>query len=138
MLAFLLAAALHIASAQPAPCLRYGPDTVAVTGRLERRTFFGPPGYGEDPRRDARETGYYLALAAPVCTVAGADAEFDDAKTGVRRVQLLLDAAGYRRLRPSLGRVVTLRGTLFGEHTGHHHAPLILDVAPPAAAGRPR
>lgn len=132
MLIRLLATALAAAAA---PCLRDGPDTVQLTGRLERRTFYGPPGYGGDPRRDARETGFYLALAAPVCTVAGPGGASDDAKSGVRLVQLVLDPAGYRELRPSVGRAVVVRGTLFTAHAGHHHAPLRLDVASPARPG---
>jgi hypothetical protein len=129
----LLIAALT--SAQPTGgkadgCLRYGPDIVRITGKLNRRMFYGAPGFGEDPKHDEKEQGFYLDLAVPVCTV-GRDDVGDRALTGVRRVQLVLNAAGYARLRPFLGRRVTLRGTVFGAITGHHHAPLLLDVLKP-------
>lgn len=114
-----------------AACLRYGPDTVAITGRLTRHLFYGAPGFREDPVHDEREPGFYLHLARPVCAVAGSRDTGDEARRGVRRVQLVLDSAGYVRLRPFLGRRVILRGTLFGAFTGHHHAPLLLDVLTP-------
>jgi hypothetical protein len=111
-------------------CLRYGPNAVNLTGTLARHTFSGAPGFGEDPAHDEKELGFYLDLTAPVCTVAGTD-DVDRPLESVRRVQLVLDSAGYARLRPFLGKRVTLRGTLFGASTGHHHAPILLDVFKP-------
>jgi hypothetical protein len=127
--------AAEIVHAQPsraAACLRYGPDTVAITGRLARHVFYGAPGFGEDPAHDEPEPAFYLELARPVCTVAGEPESGDEARRGVRRVQLLLDSKGYASLRPFLGRRLTLRGTLGGAITGHHHAPLLLEVVKPA------
>jgi hypothetical protein len=117
-------------------CLRYEPDTVQVTGRLERHTFYGAPNFGEDPTHDAKETGYYLALPAAVCAEGSRDQELNDPRRGVRRIQLVLDSAGYAQLRPYLQRRVTLRGTLFASQTGHHHAPLLLTVLRPVVVPR--
>ena len=36
---------------------------------------------------------------------------------------------------PIRGRQVTLRGTLFSSHTGHHHAPLLLTPVKPTRVG---
>lgn len=110
-------------------CLRYEPDSVRLVGTMRRHTFPGPPNYESIRNGDMVETGYYLHLDRPVCTV-GKD-EINVPLSGVRFVQLVLDSAGYARLRPLLGRRVALRGTLFAEHTGHHHAPLLLVVAKP-------
>jgi hypothetical protein len=124
-----------VTSASPAfaardRCLPYGPDIVSITGTLVRRVFYGAPGFGEDPQHDQKETGFYLDLAIPMCTLAGRD-DADRPLESVRRVQLVLDSAGYARLRPVLGKRVTLRGTLFGAITAHHHAPVLLDVLKP-------
>jgi hypothetical protein len=115
-------------AATPLACLTYRPDTTRITGRLTRRSFFGAPGFGEDPQHDSREIGFYLALNAPICTTRGND---NEAVTNVRLVQLVLDSADYARLRPDVGKTVTLRGTLFQAFTAHHHAPLVLDVVKP-------
>jgi hypothetical protein len=110
-------------------CLPYRPSVVTLTGVVRRHTFAGPPGYQSIAEGDALETGFYLHLKRPVCTIAG-DEPLPDRQPldGVQLVQLVLDKAGYDRLRPRLGKQVTLRGTLFAWHTGHHHAPLLLDV----------
>ena len=123
----------HAPRVPQAGCLRYEPDTVSITGRLARHVFYGAPGYGEDPKRDELEPGFYLDLPRPVCAVQAESP--NDRRSGVRRIQLLLDSAGYARLRPSLGRVMTLRGTLSGSITGHHHALLLLDVLKPRSGG---
>ena len=116
-------------------CLPYGPETVSITGTLARHMFYGAPGFGEDPQHDHKETGFYLELATPICTLAGRD-DYDRPLTGVALVQLVLDQAGYTRLRPLLGRRVTLSGTLFAAITGHHHAPVLLDVLKPVELKR--
>jgi hypothetical protein len=132
----LIAVLTPVLSPLAAPgCLPYGPDTVSITGTLARHMFYGAPGFGEDPEHDAKETGFYLELPAPACTHAGQDYT-DPPLTGVRLVQLVLDAGGYARLRPFLGQRVTLRGTLFGAITGHHHAPILLDVLKPVQVKR--
>jgi len=112
-------------------CFRYEPDTVRITGTLARHMYYGAPGFGEDPKTDEKEVGFYLDLSTPICTAAGAD-DVDVAKTDVRRIQLVLDQPDYDRLRPFLGKNVTLRGTLFGAITGHHHTPVLLSVVKPA------
>jgi hypothetical protein len=111
-------------------CLSYEPDTVSVTGTLTRRMFYGAPGFGEDPTHDAKESGFYLELARPIC-MSNRDDEVDVPKNGVRLVQVLLDQSGYDRLRRSLGHRVTLRGILTGAINGHHHAPVLLTPVHP-------
>ena len=130
---FVLTAGRPLGGQRPvrATCLRYEPDTVQLTGRLERHMYYGAPNFGEDPAHDEKEVGFYLGLAAPVCAAGGRDPELNDPRRGVRRVQLVLDSAGYARLRPYLGKRLTLRGTLFASQTGHHHTPILLDVAKP-------
>lgn len=113
-------------------CLRYEPDTVRITGTLNRHVYYGAPGYGDDPKHDEKEVGFYLDLSTPICTVAGGD-DIDVSRSGIRRIQLVLrDQADFDRLRPFLGKKVGLRGTLFGAITGHHHTPVLLAVIEPA------
>lgn len=47
---------------------------------------------------------------------------------------MVLDSAGHARHRPHLGRRVRATGTLFGQHTGYHHAPVLMS-APSIAPG---
>jgi hypothetical protein len=113
----------------PGECLLYEPQIVSLAGTLRRKTFPGRPNYESVARGDEAETGFYLHLRHPVCT-AGEGKDWPDRYPveGVKIVQLVLDSAGYETLRPRLDHQVTLRGTLFAAHTGHHHAALLLKV----------
>ncbi len=106
-----------------ADCLPHEPASVVLEGKLQRRTYAGPPNYESVAKGDRPETGFYLLLAKAICT-AGDD--LSDPQRNVRLVQLVLNKEGYDRLRPYLRQPVRLRGTLFGAHTGHHHAPVLL------------
>jgi hypothetical protein len=122
-------------------CLAYEPDTVAITGTLERRVFPGGPNFESIAAGDEPEAGFYLRLARPICArLSPAQLRDPDpvlaARDRVTLVQLNLDSAGYARLRPRLGQRLTLRGTLYSSHTGHHHAPLVLAVVLPRADAR--
>jgi len=119
--------AARTSSSSHGGCLAYEPDTVALTGRLERRTFPGQPNFESVARGDEAEPGYYLVVNRTLCVTRNLD-EVNQPAAGVGVVQLVLDQRGYDRLRPSLGHQVTVRGTLFHSHTGHHHAELLLEV----------
>jgi hypothetical protein len=135
-LALMLAGPDLVAQGKSRPCLRYEPDTTQITGVLARHMYYGGPGYGEDPKHDEKEVGFYLDLTVPLCMTAGSDFA-DVATTGIRRVQLVLDEGGYARLRSYLGKLIALRGMAFGAYTGHHHTPVLLDVLKPVRVGRP-
>jgi len=79
----------------------------------------------------ARCTSRVFATVPPLCVRGGRDEDIGEPHDGVDSIQLILDSAGYATLRPALGSVVGLRGSLLPEHTGHHHAPVLLDVIKP-------
>ncbi|CAN5187742.1 hypothetical protein BH11PSE11_BH11PSE11_19770 [soil metagenome] len=106
-------------------CLSYGPATVSLEGRVSLRKFYGPPGYGESPKTDARETQAVLILDKPVCTLAGQE-DYAEAETGQK--QITLGGAAGIKLAAFSGKRVVARGTLFHAHTGHHHTPVLLSV----------
>jgi hypothetical protein len=105
-------------------CLKSEPANVILSGKLERRTYPGPPNYENIKEGDKPETGFYLLLKNPVCYIGD---ELSDPSQNVSIVQLVLDKKGYDKLRPYLGKIIKLKGNLFGSHTGHHHAPILLE-----------
>lgn len=109
-------------------CSEYEPTQVTIAGRLERRTYPGRPNFKSVRRGDEPETGLYLVVP-PLCVTRNVDAT-NVPTSGVRLVQLVLDPAGAARLRPMLGRQISLTGALFHASTGHHHAELLLRVVP--------
>jgi hypothetical protein len=108
-----------------AECLTYaGP--VALSGRLARVQAFGPPGFGENPKIDAREPYWRLVLRRRACVAGGADPITEAAEPSVGRVQLVWPSKAPASLRSGAPLAVT--GRLFHAHTGHHHETLLLTV----------
>lgn len=114
----------NLARGKQTDCLKPGPDTVILSGKLERHTYPGRPNYEDIKKGDQPETGFYLLLKEPVCYVGD---ELSDPKQNVSLIQLVLDQKGYDELRPYLGKIIKLKGSLFGSHTGHHHTPILLE-----------
>lgn len=133
-LATMLAWVTTVATVTPGPraqssgCLSYA-QTARLVGVLERRTYPGPPNYESIRGGDRAETSYYLRLTRPVCTSAGdPQAPDEEAVSDVGLVQLVVQPAMSSRLRQRLGHSIAATGRLFSPHTGHHHAPLLMQV----------
>jgi hypothetical protein len=74
-----------------------------------------------------KEQAYILRLAADVC-LDGSDA-FDKVEATRRIHVFAMDDALRRKLRTSIGKTVRVSGDAFGEHTAHHHAPIVMRVS---------
>lgn len=117
--ALLLAAGASGAAAQG--CLKADDKAEAkITGTLAAVKFIHP-GNG------SRQQAYVIRLAKPVC----ADVTDIDDKvhrvTKIGRVQVSgeLDERTFKRL---LNKRVTVGGTLFGQHTAYHIAPILIQM----------
>jgi hypothetical protein len=72
------------------------------------------------------ETAYILRLTRPVCLDG---AEDSDARKGTRRVHIFSpDDRTARKIQRLVGRNVVVSGEPFGQHTAHHHAPIVMTV----------
>ncbi len=45
---------------------KFEPAVVELTGKLVEKVFYGPPGYGEDPKSDSKEHAAILLLSKPI------------------------------------------------------------------------
>jgi hypothetical protein len=110
-----------------AACLHYDGDPLVLTGVVIERTFYGPPGYGENPKEDARETQALLRLDAPLCvdTNPSDPDEIYERADNQREITLV---PNWKHIKPYLGRHVEVTGTLFGAVTGHHHTDVLMSV----------
>ena len=116
---------LHPAATQS--CLPFEPDTISLTGSLERRTYPGLPNYESIARGDEPETGWYLRLTKPLC-VTGNISQFNAAMAGILLVQLDASRGELRQFPRLRGRRVTVRGSLFEPGTVHWHARVVLST----------
>lgn len=89
------------------------------------RTFFGPPGYGENPKTDSRETQGVLLLERSICIDQNTD-DFDPAETNQSEVTLV--PINSVNLSSYVGKSVRVSGTLFHANTGHHHTAVLMEL----------
>jgi hypothetical protein len=102
-----------------ADCLLADRDNQQVTGRLAEVKITN-----EAYRRT--ETAFILSLANPACLQG--ESEYDKVEHTKRIHVFSMDGKIRRELRASVGKPVRVTGAPFGEHTAHHHAPIVLHV----------
>ena len=75
----------------------------------------------------SRQTAYVINLAQPICAdVTDVDDKVERVNN-IRRVQLAGDFEG-KPIKQLMGKRVTARGTLFGQMTAYHIAPILVDL----------
>jgi hypothetical protein len=110
-------------------CLSYEPIVVTLSGTLVRKTFPGPPNYESVKKGDRPETSWFLDLPESVCVnESKTEPDLNPQQSGIREIQLVVKPEQYQQHKGLVGRKVLATGTLFGEHTGHHHTPVLLTV----------
>lgn len=100
-------------------------QTVTLKGRAETRTFYGPPGYGETPATDSRETVWVLFLKKPLGMVIPAlsASRYSDEIT----LQLIVDGTMAKGLEADAN-CTEFSGKLLPRLTGHDHTDVVMHV----------
>lgn len=106
------------------------------SGILQYEMFYGAPGFGEDTTSDEKEPAYILHVDQPFLfrdTILAGDSgvsldscTYDTVKT----IQIRVDPQSNpyaKNLKNMVGKQITLTCTLYGAHTGHHHAPALTE-----------
>ena len=122
----ILASLLVVQSVYAADTFKFEPAVVNLTGKLIKKEFFGPPGYGEDPKTDSKEHAAILLLSQPIRVVAGKDDQFNETRKNVKEVQLI----NVKRitLSPYIQKKVKVTGKLSSAITGHHHTDVLIEI----------
>jgi len=103
--------------------LEYGPAVVKLRGLLTKQDLPAlPSGTMETP-----ETCLFLELDPSVAVSQGRD-EWDVPERDISRVQLHLSAALHKVAVAMTGNHVSVTGSLFHEHTGHHRTKVLISV----------
>jgi len=105
------------ASAQPQePRLRCHQRGIRLEGTLVRQWFYGPPGFGETPKRDARDEVFVLKLTHSITVVAPPnptkDETCEDELEHVSKVQVWALREHQKEVQEKTGKVVSITGTL--------------------------
>jgi len=102
----------------PERIFKFDTPNVKLEGTLSERVFYGPPGFGETPDKDAREKVFVLTLEQPITAVPIEDAETKGSSSlsihrNVRAVQLFIFPSAKReQARMLIGKTVVAIGTL--------------------------
>jgi hypothetical protein len=107
-------------------------NIATVQGVLRVGEFFGPPGYGEDAKKDQIGTSYYLQLPATILSQQPNLPSAGDLGEALTRtgyfVQLVVHDGDQGRAKALIGSRVEIVGTLFEANTGYHRTPVLLEV----------
>jgi hypothetical protein len=97
---------------------------VTAQGRLELKSFPGPPNYESVAAGDVEERVFILRLPHSVCID---DGDFANPENKFRIVHISSTQDPLMKmLRSSVGRRVIVSGEGFAAFDGHHHAPLVI------------
>jgi hypothetical protein len=112
---------------------KYDTPGIKVEGTLIERRVYGPPGYGETPAKDKRDTNLVLKLRHEISVEAATNAEVNgsanlDPAQNVREIQLFVDRAQVAAIRKLIGREIVACGTLNESITASQYTKVWLDV----------
>lgn len=93
-----------------------------ITGLLELESYFGPPGFGENPKTDAKLNTWILKLKAPIRVIGPNHVSPISNITEIQLNPKQLDLAKYK------GYEVKLKGKLYHAHTGFHIKQVLMTV----------
>ncbi len=98
-------------------------QAVTLPGTLTFEMFYGAPGFGEDTTEDAKEPTYILHLIHPIAfrDTALEETEYETVSTIHVRFEHGSPING-ENMRKLIGKQVSIKCSLYGAHTGHHHA----------------
>ncbi|CAM2188456.1 DUF4431 domain-containing protein [Paraburkholderia sacchari] len=106
-------------------------SSITLEGTLLVGDFYGPPGYGENPKEDNIEHSLFLQLpASPVTQIADPKVldSFGPEAQRTYFVQVIADGPDRSELKKAIGHRVQVVGVPVAPLTGHHRTPLLIDV----------
>jgi Domain of unknown function (DUF4431) len=110
---------LSTAPAHASSCMQASGSGEIAEGRLSLGQFEDAAGRPESA----------LILTLPVPTCLAGDDEMDNVETAEIIHVFFSDDALAATLESYIGKDVQMRGTPFGSHTAHHHAPIVMDIS---------
>ncbi len=122
----ILVSLLLVTSVYAADTYKFEPSVATLVGQLVKKEFYGPPGYGEDPKIDSKESAAILLLSSPIKVFAEKDDQFNETRDNIKEVQLI----NIKRIALSnfFQKKVKVTGKLTSAITGHHHTDVLIEI----------
>ena len=120
------------------PVYQYDSAGIRLEGVLIERKVYGPPGYGETPSKDKRDTILILKLLKAISVEPTANAQANgsaslDPEKNVHEVQLFVDRSRTAEARKLLGKTIVAEGTLNEAAAPSQYTKVWLDMKTLAA-----
>jgi hypothetical protein len=109
-------------------CFKYEPAVNTVIGILKSKVYPGEPNFVSIEAGDEPETIYFVELKPPICTITKEESWMLGHER-ISEVQLAVSKLQFGQLDANLGKVVTIKGSLFEAFDEHHHTPVLMDVS---------
>lgn len=93
---------------------------------LFKKSFPGPPNYEDINKGDEEEIFWLVKTDTPFCVNENSDWDKVSDQTEVQIV--LSDFDFYKKRKSLINKNVTISGTLFSQHTGHHKTETLITV----------
>ena len=112
----------------PAPTVFYEPHITELKGTLYQKIYPGPPEHYSIEHGDIPESLCFLTLTEPVNVLLAEPEEepLNQSEIGVREIQIVFSEDDPPKDLWSKG--ITVKGTLFSAHTGHHRRRVLMMV----------
>jgi hypothetical protein len=112
---------------------RYDTPGIHLEGRLVSRKVYGPPGYGETPAEDARNTILILKLSHAITVKPLPDAKAKNSSSlgtaaNIHEVQLFVYRIDTAEVHKSIGKIVVVVGTLHEAVAPSQYTKVSLDL----------
>jgi tRNA nucleotidyltransferase (CCA-adding enzyme) len=116
-----------LSHAQQSRWLPYAPTTVELRGTMLKVVKYGPPGYGENPKSDAKYQIPMLLLVEPARVKGNSTSPVNkEDLTNVSFVQLIFLNTPANEYWRYVDLEIIATGTLFRAETGHHYTDLLM------------
>jgi hypothetical protein len=110
----------------------YEPTESAISGTIKLETFFGPPGYGENPQTDSKHDYFILHLDNPINVISESEeieeGDYNYTRNNISKIQLTPAFGSDITFTKYENKFVRLTGTFFGAFSGHHNTEVIMQV----------
>lgn len=106
-------------------CVALDPAQVMLKGSVRKEQRLGPPGYGETPARDLKDTILVLRLQQPITVCS--DSVGPDRRPTVNVTELQL-TGHVGDVEPRLNQTIGLHGKLFRRELGGHYTDVLIRV----------
>ncbi len=104
-------------------------DGIVLTGFLYTYLTYGPPNYGENPETDSKEYPYILKLQKNISVGVLSDDKMSEPTIGNEVHLAPMGENIHKYLHKNLSNHITVKGSLFFHHTGHHRRPIMFSVS---------